>query len=198
MYSGQSWRTRDPRMGTCLNLSASSARFGLWVTNLIGRVLGAERVSSVAGAGQAAWLAVPGAACQVRRTMPVLLRYVLLQLPGWALASALLYAARSEWGLSGPLALGALAVWIAKDFVLYPFVRSAYALAPSRLIGPEQLIGREGVAEDALSPLGHVRIGGERWRAESSHPVPPGGRVRVRSLVGLTVQVEPVGDSNDG
>ena len=130
--------------------------------------------------------------------MPVLLRYVLLQLPGWALASGLLYAGWSEWGLSGPLALGGLAVWIAKDFVLYPFVRSAYALAPSKLIGPEQLIGSEGVAEDPLSPAGYVRIAGERWRAESSEPVPPGGRVRVRSLRGLTVHVEPVRDSDDG
>jgi membrane-bound serine protease (ClpP class) len=130
--------------------------------------------------------------------MPVLVRYVLLQLPGWALASGLLYAAWSGWGLSGPLALGGLAAWIAKDFVLYPFVRSAYALAPSKLIGPEQLIGRAGVAEDALSPSGHVWIGGERWRAESSDPVPPGGRVRVRLLRGLTLHVEPIREPDDG
>lgn len=129
--------------------------------------------------------------------MPVLLRYTLLQTPGWALASALLYTAWSEWGLSGPLALGGLCVWIAKDFVLYPFVRSAYALGPSSLIGPEQMIGSEGVAEDALSPAGYVRIGTERWLARSSHPVPPGGRVRVRSLHGLTVHVEPIRDSHD-
>ena len=129
--------------------------------------------------------------------MSVLTRYVLLQLPGWAIASVLLYLAWTRWGLSGSFAAAGLVLWIAKDFALYPFVRSAYALVPSKLIGPEQLVGSEGVAEDGLSPAGHVRLGSERWRAESSESVAAGARIRVRAVRGLTVQVEPVRDADD-
>lgn len=129
--------------------------------------------------------------------MPVLLRYVLLQLPGWTIASVLLYLAWARWELPAPLAWAGLGFWIAKDFALYPFVRSAYERGPSKLIGPEQLVGSEGISEDGLSPSGHVRVRGERWRAESSERVAAGGRIRVRSVRGLTVEVEPLRDADD-
>ncbi len=129
--------------------------------------------------------------------MPVLVRYVLLQLPGWALASLVLYFAWDSWGLPGSYAIAGLAAWLAKDFALYPFVRSAYALSPSSLVGPEMLVGSEGVADGELALSGHVHVRGERWRAVASSPVGRGGRIRVRAVRGLTVEVEPVPDSDD-
>ncbi len=129
--------------------------------------------------------------------MPVLVRYVALQIPGWSLASLAAYSAWNWWAVSWELALGALACWVAKDFMLYPFVRKAYALGPSKLIGPEQLVGSLAVADDALTPGGYVRVQGERWQAESSRPVAPGANVRVRAVRGLTLQVEPADDAPD-
>lgn len=129
--------------------------------------------------------------------MPVLVRYVLLQTPGWTIASVLVYVAWSSWGLPGALALAGITFWIAKDFALYPFVRAAYVVAPSELIGHEQLVGSEGEADGPLEPSGHVRLRGERWRAESVERVAPGARIRVLGVRGLTVDVEPVGDVDD-
>jgi membrane-bound serine protease (ClpP class) len=129
--------------------------------------------------------------------MPVLVRYTLLQLPGWTIASGILYLAWTRWDLSGLLALGGLAFWISKDFALYPFVRSAYAVGPSSLIGPELLLGSEGTSDGELTPSGHVRLRGERWRAESTSHVAAGARVRVRAVRGLTVEVEPICDGDE-
>ena len=52
------------------------------------------------------------------------------------------------------------------------------------------LIGREGIARDALDPDGYVVIGSERWRARATVHVPPGGRVRIVAVEGLTLTVE--------
>jgi membrane-bound ClpP family serine protease len=63
--------------------------------------------------------------------------------------------------------------------------------------GIERLIGREGVVIGAgLSPDGIVRVAAEEWRAASTaeSPLPPGSRVRVTSVQGLRLTVEPVGE----
>jgi membrane-bound ClpP family serine protease len=55
------------------------------------------------------------------------------------------------------------------------------------------LIGVEGVVVSALDPTGIVRAQKESWSARSlSGPVPEGAAVRVRSVQGLTLEVEPV------
>ena len=57
--------------------------------------------------------------------------------------------------------------------------------------GSEGLIGETGVAFSSLSPAGTVRIHGEFWNAESvSGTIKKGERVRVVSLVNLTLRVE--------
>lgn len=61
-------------------------------------------------------------------------------------------------------------------------------------MGRETLIGKTGIARDALSPNGIVHIEGEEWSAENAtgEDIPAGARVRVVSFNGLRVQVEAV------
>ena len=70
--------------------------------------------------------------------------------------------------------------------------------APS-VTGVEGLIGEEGRTLTAIEPggMGQVGVHGEIWRATSRDPIAPGAPVRVASVNGLTIFVEPV-RSNGG
>ena len=86
-----------------------------------------------------------------------------------------------------PFALG---VWIAKDLLLYPFLKSAYE--GPKPTGPESMVGSLGTVTEDLCPRGYVRIGPELWRAESADPVRAGQTVCVTGCDGMTMQVELV------
>ncbi|HSD24080.1 MAG TPA: NfeD family protein [Solirubrobacterales bacterium] len=61
--------------------------------------------------------------------------------------------------------------------------------------GYEELVGDVGEVREPLDPEGQVFIEGALWRArvpESGSRIDPGNRVRVRSVDGLTLVVEPV------
>jgi membrane protein implicated in regulation of membrane protease activity len=126
------------------------------------------------------------------RRSPVLARYLLYQIPGWILVGSVLVVMVRGWDLSTPAALLLFAIWLAKDLALYPLLRRSYA--GSHPGGVEHLIGALGTVRARLAPDGYVRIGAELWRAEVSHehaPVEAGSTVRVRSVRGLTLEVEP-------
>ncbi len=133
--------------------------------------------------------------------VPVPLRYALLQLPGLLLAGGVLWLL-CDWGwLSRSAALALLALWIAKDAAMYPLLRHAYDSTPSRLVGAERLIGQQGVAHEAIDPIGYVRVSGELWRAESSSPgvvIGARSRVRVHAVRGLTLLVSPDEETSSG
>ncbi len=59
--------------------------------------------------------------------------------------------------------------------------------------GREELVGSQGVAASPLQAgaEGIVRVHGELWRAESSHPVQAGTNVRILRVEGLKLYVEP-------
>jgi membrane protein implicated in regulation of membrane protease activity len=58
------------------------------------------------------------------------------------------------------------------------------------LVGLPALRGTDGVAETALSPVGVVRVGGEKWTAESvSGPLPAGAPVHVLGVRGVRLEV---------
>ena len=61
-------------------------------------------------------------------------------------------------------------------------------------VGAEALVGAGADVVRRLDPFGHVKVGGELWRARSigAEPVETGSRVRVVTLEGLTLVVEPV------
>jgi len=61
--------------------------------------------------------------------------------------------------------------------------------------GVEQLIGATGEATERLAPSGHIRVLGELWEARSSSELPPGARVRVVAVDGLTLEVEAIDEA---
>jgi len=54
-------------------------------------------------------------------------------------------------------------------------------------VGVEALVGARG----EMTGAGWASVGGELWRARSETPLEAGERVRVRSVDGLTLVVEP-------
>jgi membrane-bound serine protease (ClpP class) len=62
--------------------------------------------------------------------------------------------------------------------------------------GSEELIGAVGEVREPLDPEGQIFIYGALWkaRATGADTIGPGNRVRVRSVNGLTLEVEPVAD----
>ena len=57
--------------------------------------------------------------------------------------------------------------------------------------GTEAMVGEIGEARTALDPEGTVFVHGELWNARSASAVSPGQRVRVLSVDGMKLEVEP-------
>ena len=124
----------------------------------------------------------------LRRTF---VRYLALQAPGWVLAAWVLWLLAEHDYLSTWLAALGWALFVLKDFALYPWLRDAYAAGNPDATAA--LLGRTAEARERLAPSGYVRIGGELWRAElapGSAAVESGALVRVRAVRGLTLVVE--------
>ncbi len=121
----------------------------------------------------------------------MLLRYAAFQLPGLAVFS-LGVAAAHEWlELPADVALVAVALWMAKDALMFRFVRKAYEPGDGRT--PRDVRDALAVATDGLDSEGYVRIGSELWRARRAEGCPPiaaGETVRVVDVRGLTVLVD--------
>ena len=118
-------------------------------------------------------------------------KYALLQLPGVALIVLLLIMVRRWVDIPAWSFWGIIALWVAKDVVLFPFVWRAYEWGRPEDANP--MIGTRGIAKDDLSPSGHVTVRGELWHAEvmgGAQPIDKGEVVRVRGVRGLTLIVE--------
>ena len=95
-----------------------------------------------------------------------------------------------------------VAAIIAAGVILAAFIvfASRKALAAHRdepvRTGSEELIGGIGDVREPLDPEGHVFVNGGLWRARATGgaSIGLGNRVRVRSVDGLTLEVEPVAD----
>ncbi len=120
-------------------------------------------------------------------------RYTLFQIPDLILLSLGLAAAVRWWNLPVLAACGLVALWIAKDVVMYPILRVAYE--PGGSSGVFEIHGALGVVVQPLVPSGYVRLGSELWKAElvsGSEPVSVGSAIRVVEVRGLTLVVESV------
>jgi membrane-bound serine protease (ClpP class) len=58
-------------------------------------------------------------------------------------------------------------------------------------VGVDSLVGKRGVAIDALWPDGQIRVAGEIWKARCVGGCDPGSAVVVRGIDGLVLDVEP-------
>ena len=123
--------------------------------------------------------------------MSTFTRYLLFQLPGWVLAAIILAGLRYGVGMPSWAALGLFFLWVIKDLVMYPLLRTAYESGAKT--GSEQLIGARGIAQDELAPHGYIRVRGELWRAEANPidtAIPAGSRVKVVAAKGMTLTVK--------
>ncbi len=122
-----------------------------------------------------------------------LLRYTLFQIPDLILLSLGVAAAVRWWGLPVLAGYGLVALWLAKDVILFPILRVAYESDSGS--GVDGICGALGVVTQPLAPAGYVRLGAELWKAEldsGSGPVPAGSAIRVVEVRGLTLIVEPL------
>ena len=126
--------------------------------------------------------------------MPVLARYLLLELPGWVLVALVLSLLVRYWELAPKTAWLLFGLWVAKDFALYPALRIAYEDGSTN--GTDALVGSVGTVREPLTPRGWVRVGSELWRAEiagGGEPIDVGATVRVVAVRDMTLHVEPDG-----
>ena len=122
----------------------------------------------------------------------VLGKYLLFQLPSWAVVGALAWGARGWLGLPDWAAVGLLGALMVKDAVLFPFVRHAYAVEMRDAAA--HLVGARGRVERSDARETWVRVGPELWRARpvgGGGALAPGTRVEVVSLEGFTLRVRP-------
>jgi membrane protein implicated in regulation of membrane protease activity len=122
--------------------------------------------------------------------LTVFWRYWLLQIPGWGVLAAALWAANRYAGLSRAWAVGILFAWFLKDWAIYPILKSHYRL---RAESPSaRLIGKVARARERIDPRGYVELEGELWAAEVAEdggPVERGGEVTIEGVEGLTLRV---------
>jgi len=120
--------------------------------------------------------------------MRTLARYLLFQIPGWALMAVLAELAVLWLDVPPRWAWGAFGLWLLKDAAMFPLLRKAY-----RRDGKSHgHVGERGIADGAIDPEGWVRIGPERWRARlapGAGPIAAGAPVQVVAMDGLELRV---------
>jgi membrane-bound ClpP family serine protease len=124
--------------------------------------------------------------------MTVFTRYFLLQIPGWILALVILILLHRWLGLPVWAVVLLMIAEVVKDFVLYPFLKHAYASGAPGVM--ERFRGETGITQNELAPSGFVKIRGELWKAETASPgmrIPKGARVRVTDTGRMKLIVVP-------
>ena len=133
---------------------------------------------------------------KARRSMwsgVVLAKYWALQLPATALVIVVLLGVGDRLAWPQWIVWMIVAVWVAKDAILYPFLWRSYDPSDPAAL-PYPMEGAKGVAIDRIDPSGLVRIWGEVWRAELSRGarrIEEGETVQVNARDGLTLLVAP-------
>jgi membrane protein implicated in regulation of membrane protease activity len=119
----------------------------------------------------------------------VLARYWLLQLPGILILVLIVLLLRGLFPIPLWMVVGIVAVWVAKDALLYLWLWRSYDPGfPSA----HSMIGARGVAAERIDPTGYARVRGELWRVELVSGTPPiekGEQVLVQTTRDLTLLV---------
>ena len=124
-------------------------------------------------------------------------RYTAFQIPGWIIASLGGWWAHHAMDVPIWLASSILLLWVIKDYVLYPFLRSAYEL--DQRLPIEHLIGQTGLATAQLTPDGYIKVRGELWLAQIENDgeiVNRGDPVKVSGVNGSTLVVQSYNSSD--
>lgn len=127
-----------------------------------------------------------------RWSVRIVARYALFQVPAVAILVLILVLIRQWVDLPAWFFWGLVALWVAKDVILFPVTWRTYDR--ERPEDTNSMIGARGVAEDQLAPSGYIRVHGELWQGEvvaGGPPIDRGEGVRVRGIRRLTLLVEP-------
>ena len=111
------------------------------------------------------------------------------------MASLVLLLLRHYQMISFSGAVICFTAWLLKDWILYPWLRSAYEV--STRTGSKTRLGDKGVAESHLAPEGLIRVRGELWRAVAiprDLTIQTGIAVEIIDADGMTVFVRPLRD----
>jgi len=102
----------------------------------------------------------------------------------------LLVALLRLFGLGESAIFPAIALLIVFFIVAVP----VGVLAQSRRVvtGQAGIVGEKGVAVTDVAPTGKVYVHSEYWNAETTVAVPAGSRVRVVSVEGMVLTIEPL------
>ena len=122
----------------------------------------------------------------------ILVKYALIQVPAIVILVVSLVLIRQWIDFPLYLILGIVALWVAKDIILYPLTWRAYDWDPSGDVNA--MVGERAIANERLAPTGYVRVHGELWRAKiTGHgsPVEKGKAVQIQGIRGLTLLVQP-------
>ncbi len=129
------------------------------------------------------------------RLTRIVIRYILLQLPGLVLLVLVLIFIQRWVLIPAWVFCGIIILWAVKDTILFRYTWRAYDWDPKNL-----LIGARGIARNRLAPIGYVKVGSELWRAEvagDSPPIESGMNVRVKAVRGFTLLVETDREENE-
>jgi membrane-bound ClpP family serine protease len=115
--------------------------------------------------------------------------YLVASCIDWILVGLLGWAAARWFDLTPWVVLGIVAVWIAKDVLMYRSMRRYYEAQPAE----RRIVGEEGITLCSIDPSGFVRVRGEIWQAHiapDEQPLAEGVHVRVCDVAGLVLRVE--------
>jgi membrane-bound ClpP family serine protease len=127
----------------------------------------------------------------------VVLRYALLQVPFTGLILVVLMVLRKWLDIPVWFICGLIGFLVMKDIALFPLVWRSYD--PDSPAQTNSLQGARGRAVEHLNPSGYIEVGAELWKAEiveGGSPVQAGEHVRICSVRGLTLLVQPENERN--
>ena len=122
----------------------------------------------------------------------VLFRYALFQLPDLFILILILFILRHFLRIPGYAIGVAIAFWILKDIVLYPFVGRFYD--PDFQKDLFSMVGKKGIVKKSLRPKGKIHVKGELWHAEvleKDMTINTGETVVIQGIKGLNLLVMP-------
>lgn len=93
--------------------------------------------------------------------------------------------------LPSPWGLVAIGVGAALDIAETIFFIS-WSKRRRATVGVDALVGKVGVAVDALWPEGQVKVTGEIWKARCAGGCDAGTEIVIRGIDGLTLEVDPL------
>ncbi|HET9437311.1 MAG TPA: NfeD family protein [Gaiellaceae bacterium] len=95
-----------------------------------------------------------------------------------------LFVLPSPWGLVA-VAIGAMLEIVETGIFIW------WSKRMRSRVGVDSMVGKKGVAVGDLCPEGQVRVNGEIWKARCDGGCDAGTPIVVRSIEGLTLEVEP-------